>query len=705
LSSIVEFAEQLTDYLESDQISAITQAYYYAEKAHDGQVRRSGDPYITHPLAVARILSEMRMDHHSLMAALLHDVIEDTDISKEALAERFNDTIAELVDGVSKLTHLEFETVAEKQAENFQKMALAMAEDIRVIIIKLADRLHNMRTLGVLRPDKRRRIARETLDLYAPIANRLGMNNVRIELEDLGFKALHPMRAARITRAIKRARGNRKELVTQIQEALGEHLKLEGMPGRIIGREKHLAGIYHKMRQQRKPFSEIMDVYAFRIITDSIDSCYRILGAVHNFYKPVEGRFKDYIAIPKANGYQSLHTTLFGMHGVPIEIQIRTEDMEQMGNNGIAAHWLYKSDDKPSHSHARARKWVQDLLEMQQSAGNSLEFIENFKTELFPHEIFVFTPKGRILELPVGATPVDFAYAVHTGIGHTCVASRINRRLAPLNSVLQSGQTVEVITAPSAKPNMAWLNFVITGKARGSIRHYLKHQQLHEAVELGKRLLHKALLDLNTSLEQLTEQQRSALLKDTQCDDFEQLYGELGMGERMAYGVARLVSGSNNNGAPATEAAITPVNFAVQGTEGLVLSFAKCCHPIPGETIVGHLSVGKGMVVHREKCRNIKDIRNNPEKCVMVSWDENIEGEFSVVLRIEVANQRASVATIATLVTAAEANIEKISIEDQDAKLSLIHLEIYIKDRLHLARVMRRIRSNPIVNRVTRTRS
>jgi len=705
LSSIVEFAEQLTDYLESDQISAITQAYYYAEKAHDGQVRRSGDPYITHPLAVARILSEMRMDHHSLMAALLHDVIEDTDISKEALAERFNDTIAELVDGVSKLTHLEFETVAEKQAENFQKMALAMAEDIRVIIIKLADRLHNMRTLGVLRPDKRRRIARETLDLYAPIANRLGMNNVRIELEDLGFKALHPMRAARITRAIKRARGNRKELVTQIQEALGEHLKLEGMPGRIIGREKHLAGIYHKMRQQRKPFSEIMDVYAFRIITDSIDSCYRILGAVHNFYKPVEGRFKDYIAIPKANGYQSLHTTLFGMHGVPIEIQIRTEDMEQMGNNGIAAHWLYKSDDKPSHSHARARKWVQDLLEMQQSSGNSLEFIENFKTELFPHEIFVFTPKGRILELPVGATPVDFAYAVHTGIGHTCVASRINRRLAPLNSVLQSGQTVEVITAPSAKPNMAWLNFVITGKARGSIRHYLKHQQLHEAVELGKRLLHKALLDLNTSLEQLTEQQRSALLKDTQCDDFEQLYGELGMGERMAYGVARLVSGSNNNGAPATEAAITPVNFAVQGTEGLVLSFAKCCHPIPGETIVGHLSVGKGMVVHREKCRNIKDIRNNPEKCVMVSWDENIEGEFSVVLRIEVANQRASVATIATLVTAAEANIEKISIEDQDAKLSLIHLEIYIKDRLHLARVMRRIRSNPIVNRVTRTRS
>lgn len=702
MSSIVDFAEQLTSYLDQEQIADVTRAYYYAEQAHDGQVRRSGDPYITHPLAVARILSEMRMDHHSLMAALLHDVIEDTGVSKEALSEEFNETIAELVDGVSKLTHLEFETIAEKQAENFQKMALAMAEDIRVILIKLADRLHNMRTLGVLRPDKRRRIARETLDLYAPIANRLGMNNVRIELEDLGFKALHPMRAARITRAIKRSRGNRKELVVQIQEALSEHLKQAGLPCRVIGREKHLAGIYQKMRQQRKSFSEIMDVYAFRIITEDVDSCYRVLGAVHNYYKPVEGRFKDYIAIPKANGYQSLHTTLFGMHGVPIETQIRTEDMEYMANNGIAAHWLYKSNDKANHSHARARKWVQDLLEMQQSAGSSLEFIENFKTELFPHEIFVFSPKGRILELPAGATPVDFAYAVHTGIGHTCVAARINRRLAPLNTVLQSGQTVEIITAPSAKPNMAWLNFVITGKARGSIRHYLKHQKLHEAVELGKRLLNKALIDINTSLEKLSEEQRQTVLTETQCDDFEQLYGELGMGERMAYGVARLIKGSDDQD---TGTAVTPSGFSVQGTEGMVLSFAKCCHPIPGESIVGHLSVGKGMVIHREKCRNIKDIRKNPEKCVMVSWDDNIEGEFSVVLRIEVSNQRSSVATVATLVTAAEASIEKISIEDQDAKLSLVHLEIYIKDRLHLARVMRRLRGNPIVNRVTRVRS
>lgn len=704
MSNFANFAQQLTEYLEPDQIRDVETAYFYAEKAHDGQVRRSGDPYITHPLAVARILSEMRMDHQSLMAALLHDVIEDTGISKEALATEFSDTVAELVDGVSKLTHLEFETIAEKQAENFQKMALAMAEDIRVILIKLADRLHNMRTLGVLRPNKRRRIARETLDLYAPIANRLGMNNLRIELEDLGFKALYPMRAARITRAVKRSRGNRKEIVSQIQKALTQHLEQENMPSHIIGREKHLAGIYRKMRDQRKSFSEIMDVYAFRIITDSVDSCYRILGAVHNFYKPVEGRFKDYIAIPKANGYQSLHTTLFGMHGVPIEIQIRTEDMEYMANNGIAAHWLYKSNDKASHSHARARKWVQDLLELQQSSGSSLEFIENFKTELFPHEIFVFTPKGKILELPAGATPVDFAYAVHTGIGHTCVAARINRRLAPLSTALQSGQTVEIITAPSAKPNMAWLNFIITGKARGSIRHYLKHQKLSEAIELGKRLLNKALMDNNTSLKELSNKQCDTILTETQTESFEQLYADVGMGERMAYGVARLIAGVDNQndkgGAPTK-----PSGIAIHGGEGLVLSYAKCCHPIPGESIVGHLSVGKGMVIHREKCRNIKDIRNNPEKCVMVTWGDKVEGEFSVVLRIEVTNQRGNVATIATLLTAADATIEKISIEDQDAELSLIHVEIYIKDRLHLARVMRRVRNNPIVNRVTRVRS
>ena len=559
-----------------------------------------------------------------------------------------------------------------------------------------------MRTLNALNPEKRRRIARETLDLYAPIANRLGMNNVRIELEELGFKALHPMRAERIQQAVKKARGNRKEILSQIQTALSDCLEQEGLPGRVIGREKHLHGIYQKMRARGKSFNDIMDVYAFRIITDTVDDCYRILGAVHNLYKPVEGRFKDYIAIPKGNGYQSLHTTLFGMHGVPIEIQIRTREMEEMGNNGIAAHWLYKSNGDTDHNHVRARQWVKDLLEMQQRAGNSLEFIENVKTELFPHEVYVFTPKGKILEVPLGATPVDFAYAVHTDIGNTCVACRINRRLAPLSTPLQSGQTVEIITAPSARPNLAWLNFVITGKARSGIRHFLKHQKHSEAIALGKRLLSKALLDMNVALENLTEEQIGKILQSPGASSMQDIYADIGLGDRMAYAIARsLVDGHQGTSSKQKSSS----NFTIQGTEGMVVSFAKCCHPIPGDPIIGHLSVGKGMVIHRETCRNIKEYRNNPEKCVLVNWDDKVVGEFNVALRIEVINQRGIVASIATLVTAADANIEKISIEEKDARLSLLHMELYVKDRLHLARVMRRIRNNNAVNRISRARN
>ncbi len=700
--SIHDFSCRLDSYLEPDQINLVKRAYFYAEQAHDGQFRQTGDPYITHPLAVANILAEMQMDHQSLMAAMLHDVIEDTGIGKGALVTQFNDTVADLVDGVSKLTHLEFETVAEAQAENFQKMALAMAEDIRVILIKLADRLHNMRTLGVLSPEKRRRIARETLDLYAPIANRLGMNDVRVELEELGFKAMHPMRSERIAQAVRRARGNRKEIVSQIQSVLSNFLEQEQLPGVVIGREKHLNSIYQKMKVRGKSFIDIMDVYAFRIVTDSVDSCYRILGVVHNLYKPVEGRFKDYIAIPKSNGYQSLHTTLFGMHGVPIEIQIRTREMEEMANSGIAAHWSYKSNESNKHSHARARQWIKDLLEMQQRAGNSLEFIENVKTELFPHEVYVFTPKGVILELPVGATPVDFAYAVHTDLGNTCVACRIDRRLAPLSTTLQSGQTVEIISAPSARPNLAWLNFVLTGKARGGIRHFLKHQKESEAASLGKRLLEKALLEMDISMEQLEPSQINRTVEYIGAASIDEVFADIGLGKRMAYAIARLFMDADSN--QQLEAGTTS-NFTIKGTEGMIVSFAKCCHPIPGEPIIGHLSVGKGMVIHRETCHNIKEIRTNPEKCMLVNWDEHIQREFNVALRIEVINQRGIVATIATIVTAADANIEKISIEEKDAKMSLIHMEIYIKDRLHLARVMRRIRNNSAVNRITRAKS
>ena len=694
---------QLSTYLGKDQVNAVRRAYYYAEQAHDGQLRSSGEHYVTHPLAVATILADMHMDHQSLMAAMLHDVIEDTGIPKEAIVAQFGESVAELVDGVTKLTQMKFGTKAEAQAENFRKMAMAMARDIRVILVKLADRLHNMRTLGALNPEKRRRIAKETLEIYAPIANRLGMNRIYAEFEDLGFKAMYPMRAARIQSAVKSSRGNRKEIVNKIQESITQCLEREGLPGVVSGREKHLYSIYKKMRGKRKAFNEIMDVYAFRIVVDKVDTCYRVLGAVHNLYKPFPGRFKDYIAIPKANGYQSLHTTLFGMHGVPIEIQIRTREMEELANNGIAAHWLYKTkEDGQRNNHARARQWVKGLLELQQSAGNSLEFIENVKIDLFPDEVYVFTPKGRIMELPKGSTPVDFAYAVHTDVGNTCIACRVNRRLAPLSQALESGATVEVITAPNTQPNPNWLNFVVTGKARTHIRHALKQQQREESVSLGTRLLSKALDNLGTRFEDLSEARLQVLLKEYHQDERDDLLEDIGLGNRTAHVVARrLLSTEDSEANPL--AADGPL--VIRGTEGLVLNYARCCTPIPGDLIVGHLSAGKGMVVHRDSCKNISEFRNNPEKCVPLTWAKDIDSEFNVELRIELAHQRGLIALLAGTISEADANIDKINVDERDGRISVIKLSIGVSDRVHLARIIRKLRALPGVSRITRMRA
>ena len=707
LDTIDSLADDLSSYLGKDQINNVRRAYYYAEQAHEGQYRHSGDAYVTHPLAVASILSEMHMDHQSLMAAMLHDVIEDTGVTKTAIKSQFGNTVADLVDGVSKLNKITFSSHAEAQAENFQKMAMAMAKDLRVILVKIADRLHNMRTLEVLTPDKRRRIGRETLDIYAPIANRLGMNNVRVEFEELCFAALYPMRARRITAAVKRIRGNRKEIVLQIQTSLEACLEREGLPGRTIGREKHLYSIYEKMRSQHKSFSEIMDVYAFRIIVDRVDACYRVLGAVHSLYKPVPGRFKDYIAIPKANGYQSLHTTLFGMHGVPIEIQIRTEEMEAMANNGIASHWLYKSTaDLPSNAHIRAREWVNGLLDIQKHAGNSLEFIENVKIDLFPDEIYVFTPKGTIFELPAGSTAVDFAYAIHTDVGNSCVACRISRRLAPLSEPLQSGQTVEVITAPGTQPNPAWLSFVITGKARSNIRHYLKNQKHSESVSLGRRLLNKALASFGSDLASVTKENVDAVLTQTKLKSLDQLLEEIGLGNRMSYMIAQRLATHSSIAMP--EDGTEPEQqgtLAIRGSEGMVMNYAKCCHPIPGDPIVGHISSGRGMVIHTDDCNNIAEIRDNPEKCVAVSWDPNVEGEFSVELRVELENLRGIIATLATTITGAEANIEKISTVERDARFSIVNLSLNVRNRVHLAHVMKRVRLIKAVASITRVKS
>ncbi|MFW5909475.1 MAG: bifunctional GTP diphosphokinase/guanosine-3',5'-bis pyrophosphate 3'-pyrophosphohydrolase [Thiohalospira sp.] len=695
---ISDLCEQLEDYLEPEQVAEVYRAYLFGAEAHEGQQRKSGEPYIYHPLAVAQILAELRLDHESLVAGVLHDTLEDTRVAKEDIAAAFGEEVAELVDGVSKLTQVHFGSKAEAEAENFRKMMLAMARDLRVILIKLADRLHNMRTLGVMRPDKRRRIARETLEIYAPIANRLGMNSLRLELEDLGFRAMYPMRYRILAKAVQSARGNRKEVVTRVEGGIKARLAEEGLEGRVEGREKHLYSIYRKMRDKHLHFQEVFDVYAFRVVVDRVDTCYRVLGAVHNLYKPVPGRFKDYIAIPKANGYQSLHTVLFSPWGVPIEIQIRTRDMDRVAEAGIAAHWLYKTGNEAHATVAqtRAREWLRELLEMQQNAGNSLEFLENVKVDLFPDEVYVFTPKGQIMELPRGATAVDYAYAVHSDVGNTCVGVRIDRRLMPLNTRLLNGQTVEIVTAPGAHPNPAWLNFVITGKARTAIRAYLKDLQGDEAIALGRRLLERALSARGESLEGVDRQQLDRVVAELGAEDPEGLFRDIGLGRQLpalvAQALAPAAAGEGDSSQPLT----------VRGTEGMVVTFAKCCHPIPGDAILGFMSAGRGLVIHRRGCRNVVEDRHGPEKWMHVAWSEEASGDFPVELRVEVANRRGVLASVAATIAELEANIENVDVEERDGLHSALLLTVSVRDRVHLARIMRRIRKVESVARITR---
>lgn len=702
---------ELSSYLDTNRIDQVRRAYYFAEQAHEGQMRKSGDRYITHPLAVARILAEMRLDHQSLMAAMLHDVIEDTGIPKDAIADQFGEDVAELVDGVSKLTQIEFRSRAEAQAENFQKMTLAMARDIRVILVKLADRLHNMRTLGPMPYEKRKRIATETLDIYAPIANRLGIHSISTELEDLGFSAMYPMRSRFISKAVTNLRGTHREIIDEIRGRLHEKLEERGLPGRILGREKHLNSIYNKMKFKQKSFHEIMDVYAFRIITGNEDDCYRILGAVHSMYKPMPGRFKDYIAMPKVNGYQSLHTTLFGMH-VNIEIQIRTEEMEHIANNGIAAHWLYKNEPSSgaSVSQKRVDRWVKGLMEMRESADDSLEFIESVKEDLFPDEIYVFTPRGKIMELPGGATPVDFAYAIHTDIGNATVACRVNRNLGSLSQPLQSGQTVEIITAPGARPNPAWLNFVVTGKARGRIRHAVNNEKHAESLALGRTLLKRSLEGFNTRLGDIAEAQKQRVAAHNQVASFESLVSEIGLGNRMAFLVARQLT------IEAPEAEVGPRAIAgpqhterqgpmtICGSDGLLLKFANCCNPIPGDSVVGIMESGNGMVIHSDTCSHLPDDEQGRAMLTELTWAKDITDQFSVQLRVEMERQRGIIAELARAVAMADGNIERINVEDQNARFGVVNLVVHVTGRHHLARVMRRVRNIRAVTHISRVR-
>ncbi|MEJ2764464.1 bifunctional GTP diphosphokinase/guanosine-3',5'-bis pyrophosphate 3'-pyrophosphohydrolase [Photobacterium sp. MCCC 1A19761] len=692
--------EVVIEYLPEPQIEALRQAYLVARDAHEGQTRSSGEPYIIHPIAVARILAEMRLDYETLMSALLHDVIEDTEVTKDDLDSRFGSTVADLVDGVSKLDKLKFRDRKEAQAENFRKMIMAMAHDIRVILIKLADRTHNMRTLGALRPDKRRRIARETLEIFAPLAHRLGIHNIKTELEELGFEALYPNRYRVLKEVVASARGNRKEMINKIHAEIEGRLKDAGIDAKVLGREKNLYSIYNKMKSKEQRFHSIMDIYAFRVLVKDLDTSYRVLGQVHNLYKPRPSRMKDYIAIPKANGYQSLHTSLVGPHGVPVEVQIRTEDMDQMADKGVAAHWTYKDGESSgTTAQVKAQRWMQSLLELQQSAGSSFEFIENVKSDLFPDEIYVFTPKGRIVELPVGATAVDFAYAVHTDVGNACVGARVERQPYPLSKPLKNGQTVDIICAPGARPNAAWLNYVVTSRARTKIRQVLKTMRRAESITLGRRLLNHALGEL--SIDQINPDLLAQTLSDLRLKSIDDLLAAIGLGERMSVVIARRLLGNSEEG----HAKETTHSMPIRGADGILLTFANCCHPIHGDPIMAHVSPGKGLVIHREECANIRGYQKEPDKYMPVEWSEDFEQEFVTNLKVDMQNHQGALADLTNTIAATGSNIQGLSTEEKDGRLYTITVRLTTKGRIHLANIMRRIRVMPNVVRVSRQKN
>lgn len=692
-------------YLSESDLRRVERAYRYAEESHMGQMRQTGDMYITHPLAVANILADMHMDPEGLIAAMLHDVLEDTGVTKGQISRRFGRTVADLVDGVSKLNEIEFASKAEQQAESFQKMTLAMSRDIRVLLVKLADRLHNMRTLGTLAPDKRRRVARETMEIYAPIAQRLGINHIRLELEELSFAAMYPLRHRRLREATEAARQNRKAFVFEIRQSIENRLQREALNAVVKGREKHLWSIYLKMREKKKAFRDIMDVFAFRLVVESVDDCYRALGMMHSIFKPVPGEFKDYIAIPKANGYQSVHTVLVGMHGVLIEVQIRTAEMETIANYGIAAHGEYKAGNtREEGSQRRASRWIQGLLAMQKQAGDSLEFLEHVKADLFPDEVYVFTPRGEIVELPAGATAIDFAYSVHTGLGNSCIACRVDGQLTSLSESLQSGQKIEIISAEGAQPNPNWLSFVATAKARSAIRHYLKQQEHHESVTLGKRLLDQALGKFGTSYRQLKKSEIKRILTSSGASTFEYILHQIGLGNRVPLAVANLIVPLEQTPQSLQQRAPTlPLEVGAQ--KGSLLQYARCCHPIPGDPILGHLSPGKGVVVHLESCRNLSELRSQPEKCTPMTWSSKVHGQFPVELKVEITPERGFIAVLASRITEKDATIEKVSTLDKDAYTSVVDLVIAVRDRIHLADILRRVRGLPAVRRVSRVRN
>ena len=695
---VSQLVSTLKTYLPEDSVDTVVRAYAFSNDAHVGQKRKSGEAYITHPVAVAQELAEMHLDVQAITAALLHDVVEDTSASLEDIEEEFGHEVAQLVDGVSKLDQIRFRSRAEAQAESFRKMMMAMIEDIRVILVKLADRLHNMETLGAMPAVKKTRIARETLDIYAPIANRLGINSFKIRLEDLGFMHLHPFRYRVLQKTLKKSKGNQRQIVNRISSRLQKAMAEDGIEGEVFGREKHLYSIYKKMAEKKRSLSDVVDVYGFRIIVDDVNTCYQTLGLVHQMYKPMPGRFKDYIAIPRINGYQSLHTTLFGPKGLPLEVQIRTRQMDRVAESGVASHWLYKADEKSGATpQLRAREWLSNLAELQKS-GTPEEFLESVKVDLFPDKIYVFTPRGDIMPLPKGATTVDFAYAVHTDVGNRCVSAKIDRNLVPLRTPLQNGQTVEIITSKSAKPNPNWLTFVHSAKARTAIRNHMKNLRSTESVDLGKRLLDKALKNLGSSLRKAGKVRMSAALKELDLKDSTQLFEQLGLGERLAPVIARMLA----DGDAVTEQRLDSANLVISGTEGMVISYAKCCYPIPGDTVMGYLTAGRGVVIHRTTCGNLSNFRKQPEKWISIGWEDKIEREFTSQIQIETRNRTGVLAEVAATIADCGSNIEQVEVMGRHDDTSLLSFVLSVKDRTHLATIMRDVRKMPNVIRVSR---
>ncbi len=692
---------ELSGYLKPEDISQLQNAYLFSQSAHSGQYRKSGEPYISHPLAVASILGKLHLDTQTLTAALLHDVMEDTQVSKSEISNRFGTAVADLVDGVSKLDKIEFQTHADAQAENFRKMLLAMARDVRVILIKLADRLHNMRTLEAMRPEKRRRTARETMEIYAPIANRLGLNNIYQELQELSFLNLFPTRYRVLTKATKGVRGNRREVLKKILDAIRKCLYEAGLNTKVSGREKQLYSIYKKMVEKHLTFSEIFDIYGFRVVVKDIPSCYIALGALHSLYNPIPGKFKDYIAIAKANGYQSLHSTLLGPYGTPIELQIRTPEMHRIAEAGVASHWLYKSSNADLNDiHMRTHQWLQSLLETLSDSDDSLEFLEHLKVDLFPGEVYACTPQGKILTLPKDSTAVDFAYAVHTDIGNCCVAVKINGENASLRTKLRSGDRVEIVTAPHAEPNPAWLTYVVTSKARSHIRHFLKTMQFEESAEFGKRLLNQALLSFNIDPQTISEAQWEKLARESGAKSKKELLTDMGLGKHLPALVAKRLA---TPGESVSRPSGGDDAIAILGTEGMAVQFAKCCHPIPGDPIFGFIKKNQGLVIHIHDCPLIAKNRRSKNNWLDVTWSQDITKLFEASIKMVVVNQRGVLARVATGIAEAGSNIDNISMEGDGAHTTM-HFTLQVSNRQHLAKLMRSLRHINEVARITRVR-